>query len=157
MPNYPDREPRDEHEASARAESPAIELNILLEFHRLEEYGPYISIEDADEGPSYRIESDDGQQNYWGSVWLTPYDPKLYWIATGRTTNERGEETESFHKHPFDTRQNALLYILEKFRDNGFAPHCEWTEWKDTGNGVEERECLLCPKVEVRYLEDLEE
>ena len=155
MPNYPDRTPKDEHEANARARSPAIELNILLEVHGLEEYGPYISIEDADEGPSYSIESDDYPQSYAATVWLTPYDPKLYWIAKGWTTNEQGEEVR-FGKHRFDTRQNALLYILEKFRDNGFAPHCEWTEWKNTGGGVQERECRLCPKVEVRNLEDLE-
>ena len=74
MPNYPDRTPRDEHEANARAMSPEIELNILLESHRLEEYGPYISIEDTD-SPSYRIESDDEQQSYVASVWLTPYNP----------------------------------------------------------------------------------
>ena len=156
MPNYPDRTPSDEHEAEARATSPEVELNILLEFHQLEEYGPYISIEDADEGPSYRIESDDDQQNYSASVWLPQVYPKTYWIASGWTTNEQGEKAE-FHRYPFDTRQNALLYILEKFRYNGFAPHCEWTEWTNTGGGVQERECLLCPKVEVRNLEDLEE
>ncbi len=152
MPNYPHRTPRDEHEANARAKSPDIELNILLEVHCLEEYGPYISIEDADEGPSYRIESDDDQQDYSASVWLTPYNPKLYWIVSGWTTNEQGEK-EKFHEDHFDTRQNALLYILEKFRDNGFVPHCEWTEWTNTVRGMEERECLLCPKVEVRDLE----
>ena len=75
--------------------------------------------------------------------------PKLYWIVSGWTTNEQGEKAE-FDKHYFDTRQHALLYILEKFRDNGFSPHCEWTEWTNRGKGVEERECLLCPKVEVR-------
>ena len=75
MPNYPDRRPSNEHEANARAKSPELELNILLEAHGLEEYGPYISIEDADEGPSYRIESDDDQENYAASVWLTPYNP----------------------------------------------------------------------------------
>ena len=153
MPNYPDRRPRDEHEASARAQSPAIELNILLEVHCLEEYGPYISIEDADGGPSYRIESGDHQQNYSASVWLTPYNPKLYWIATGWTTNEKGEKKE-FNEYYFDTRHNALLYALKEFRDNGFAPHCEWTDWNDTRSGVEERECLLCPKVEVRVVEE---
>ncbi len=152
MPNYPDRGPRDEHEANARAKSPEIELNIFLEVHCLEEYGPFISIEDADEGPSYRIESGDDQQNYTASVWLTPYNPKLYWIATGWTTNEKREKVE-FNEYYFDTRHNALLYVLKQFRDNGFAPHCEWTEWKDTGKGIEERECLLCPKVEVRVLE----
>ncbi len=154
MPNYPDRTPSDEHEANARATSPAVELDILLEFHHLEEYGPYISIEDAGVGPSYQIKSDDDQQNYSASVWLTPYDPKLYWIASVRGTKE---EKPVLHKYPFDTRQNALLYILERFRDSGFAPHCEWTEWTNTGEGVQERECLLCPKVEVRNLEDLEE
>ena len=152
MPNYPDRRPSDEHEANARAKSPDIELNILLEVHCLEEYGPYISIKDADEGPSYRIESDDDQQNYSASVWLTPYNPKLYWIATVWTTNEQGEKSD-FHKDHFDSRQNALLYVLEGFRNNGFIPHCEWTEWKNTGRGVEERECLLCPKLEVRDLD----
>ncbi len=154
MPNYPDRTPKDEHEANARANSPEIELNILLEVHGLEEYSPYISIGDSDEGPSYRIESDDYPQSYAASVWLTPYDPKLYWIASvwGAALGEKAP----FHEPNFDTRQNALLYILEKFRDNGFVPHCEWTEWKTTGEGVEERECLLCPKVEVRNLEDLE-
>ena len=152
MPNYPDRTPTDEHEANARAKSPDIELNILLEVHCLEEYGPYISIEDA-ESPSYSIESDDEQQSYVATVWLNPYNPKLYWIVTGWTTNEQGEKAE-FHKYYFDTRQRALLYILEKFRDNGFAPHCEWTEWTNTREGVEERECLLCHKVEVRYLEE---
>ena len=151
MPNYPDRRPSDEHEAKARAESPVVELNILLDFHGLQEYHPYISIDDA-EFPNYRIESDDEQQSYAASVWLTPYNPKLYWIASGWTTNEQGEKAE-FHRDYFDTRQNALLYILEKFRDNGFTPHCEWTEWTNTGKGVEERECLLCPKVEVRDLE----
>ena len=151
MPNYPDRRPSDEHEAKARAESPVVELNILLDFHGLQAYHPYISIEDA-EFPNYRIESGDEQQSYAASVWLTPYNPKLYWIASGWTTNEQGEKAE-FHRDYFDTRQNALLYILEKFRDNGFAPHCEWTEWTNTREGVEERECLLCPKVEVRYLE----
>ena len=150
MPNYPNRRPRDEHEANARAKSPEIELDILLEFHHLEEYGPYISIEDA-ESPSYRIESDDEQQSYVASVWLTPYNPKLYWIASGWTTNEQGEKAQ-FHKHYSDTRQNALLYILEEFRDNGFNPHCEWTEWTKKREGVEERECRLCPKVEVRVL-----
>ena len=80
MPNYPDRTPRDEHEANVRAMSPVFELNVLLESHRLEEYGPYISIEDA-ESPSYRIESDDEQQSYVASVWLNPYNPKLYWIG----------------------------------------------------------------------------
>ena len=156
MPPYPDRRPKHEYEANARAESPDIELNILLEFHHLEEYGPYISIEDADDGgPSYRIESDDDQQNYSASVWLTPYNPKLYWIATGWTTNEKGEK-EEFNKQYFDTRQNALLYILKEFRDSGFAPRCEWSEWTNTAGGVQERECLLCPKVEVRNLEDLE-
>ena len=153
MLNYPDRTPSDEHEAKARATSPEVELNILLEVHCLEEYGPYIRIEDADEGPSYRVESDDDQQNYSASVWLTPYNPKLYWIATGWTTDEQGKK-EEFERHYFDTRQNALLYILEKFRDNGFAPHCEWTEWTNTREGVQERECILCPKVEVRYLEE---
>ena len=152
MPNYPDRRPSDEREAKARAESPVVELNILLDFHGLQEYHPYISIEDA-EFPNYRIESDDEQQSYVGSVWLTPYSPKLYWIASGWTTNEQGEKAE-FHRDYFDTRQNALLYMLEKFRDNGFAPHYEWTEWTNTREGVEERECLLCPKVEVRYLEE---
>ena len=98
------------------------------------------------------IESDDEQQSYAASVWLTPYNPKLYWIVSGWTTNEQGEKAE-FHKDYFDTRQNAVLYILERFRDNGFSPHCEWTEWTNTGKGVEERECLLCPKVEVRDLE----
>ena len=150
MPNYPDRRPSDEHEANARATSPEVELNILLEFHHVEEYGPYISIVDA-ESPSYRIESDDEQQSYTASVWLTPYNPKLYWIVSGWTTNEQGVKAE-FHKHYFDTRQNALLYILEKFRDNGFSPYCEWTEWTNASKGVEERECLLCPKVEVRDL-----
>ena len=67
--------PRDEHEANARAKSPEVELSVLLEFHRLEEYGPYISIEDV-ESPSYQIESDDEQQRYAASVWLTPYNPK---------------------------------------------------------------------------------
>ena len=156
MPNYPDRTPRNEDQAKARAGAPAFELDLFLEFHGLEEYGPYISIEDDDEGHSYRIESDDYPQSYAGSVWLSPIYPRLYWIATGRTTNEQGE-TAPFHKNPFDTRQNALLYILKKFRDNGFVPHCEWTEWTNTGPGVEERECLLCPKVEIRYPEDLEE
>lgn len=110
----------DEQEANARAHSPEVELNILLEYHRLEEYSPYISIEDA-ESPSYRIESDDEQQSFVATVWLTPYNPKLYWIVSGWTTNEHGEKAE-FHKDSFDTRQNALLYVLEKFRDNGFAP-----------------------------------
>ena len=151
MPNYPDRRPSDEREANARATSPEVELNILLEFHRLEEYGPYISIEDA-ESPSYRIESDDEQQSYAAGVWLTPYNPKLYWIVSGWATNEKGEKVE-FHKDYFDTRQNALLYALKTFRDRGLSPHCEWTDWTDTGKGVEERECLLCPKVEVRDLE----
>ena len=151
MPNYPDRTPRDEHEANARAMSPEVELNVLLEFHCLEEYGPYISIEDV-ESPSYRILSDDEQQSYVASVWLTPYNPKLYWIVSGWTTNEQGEKAK-FHEDSFDSRQHALLYILEKFRDNGFAPHCEWTEWTNTGKGVGERKCLLCPKVEVRVLE----
>ena len=151
MPNYPDRTPRDEHEGNAKAMSPEVELNVLLEFHRLEEYGPYISIEDV-ESPTYRIVSDDGQQSYVASVWLTPYNPRLYWVVSGWTTNEQGEKAE-FHEDSFDTRQHALLYILEKFRDNGFAPHCEWTEWTNTRKGVEERECLLCPKVEVRVLE----
>ena len=149
MPNYPDREPRDEREANARAKSPGVELNILLDVHGLEEYGPYISIED-EEYPAYRVASDDDEQSYSASVWLTPYNPRLYWIATGWTTNDRGEK-EEFTKYYFDTRHNALLYILEKFRDNGFTPHCEWTEWK-TGIGVEERECLLCPKVEIHDL-----
>ncbi len=72
MPNYPDRRPSDEHEAKARAESPVVELNILLDFHGLQEYHP-----------NYRIESDDEQQSYAASVWLTPYNPKLYWIASG--------------------------------------------------------------------------
>ena len=152
MSNFPDRRPSDEHEAKARAESPVIELNILLDFHGLQEYHPYISIED-EECPNYRIGTDDEQQSYAASVWLTPYDPKLYWIASGWTTNEQGEKAE-FHRYYFDTRQNALLYILEKFRDNGFTPHCEWTEWNNSREGVEERECLLCPKVEVRYLEE---
>ena len=151
MPKYPDRRPSDEHEANARATSPDVELNILLEFHQLEEYGPYISIEDS-ESPSYHIESDDEQQSYAASVSLTPFNPKLYWIASGWTTNEQGEKAE-FHRDHFDTRQNALLYVLEKFRDNKFAPHCEWTEWMNKREGVEERECLLCPKVEVRVLE----
>ena len=150
MPNYPNRTPSDEHEANARARSPEVELNVLLAFHRLEEYSPYISIEDA-ESPSYRIECDDGQQSYMASVWLTPYNPKMFWIVSGWTINEKGEKAE-FHKYYFDTRQNALLYVLEKFRDNGFAPHCEWTEWTNTDKGVEERECLLCPKAEVRDL-----
>ena len=149
MPNYPDRRPKDEHEANARSKSPEIELNILLEVHGLEEYGPYISIEDEDL-PGYHVGSGDKQQSYEATVWLTPYNPKLYWIATGWTTNDQREKVE-FHKHYFDTRQNALLYILEKFRENGFAPHCEWTEWKDKGNGAEERECRLCPEAEVRY------
>ena len=154
MPNYPDRSPSTEEEAKARAESPAIELELFLEFHGLEEYGPYISIEDADEGPSYHIESDDDQENYMGSVWLPQVYTKTYWRATvwGSALGEKAP----FHKPDFDTRQNALLYILEKLRDNGFAPHCEWTEWKNTSEGVEERECLLCPKVEIRYPEDLE-
>ena len=154
MPNYPDRTPRDEHEAHARARSPEIELSILLEFHGLEEYGPYISIEDADDGPSYRIESDDDQQNYMGSAWLPQVYPRTYWRATiwGSALGEKAP----FHEINFDTRQNALLYIIEKLKGYGFVPHCEWTEWKTTGEGVEERECLLCPKVEVRYLEDLE-
>ena len=152
MPNYPDRTPDDEHEAKARAKSPIIELNILLDFHGLQEYHPYITIEDA-EFPSYRIESDDEQESYVANVWLTPYNPKLYWIASGWTTNEQGEKVE-FNRYDFDTRQNALLHILEKFRDSGFAPHCEWTEWTDTRNGGKERECLLCPKVEVRYHEE---
>ena len=153
MPNYPDRRPEDEHEASARVHSPEIELNIFLEAHCLEEYGPYISIEDTfDGGPSYRIESDEGQQNYWASVWLTPYNPKLYWIATGGTINEKGEKKE-FTEYYFDTRYNALLYVLEQFRDSGFAPPCEWTEWKESRSGAEERQCLLCPKVETRILE----
>ena len=151
MSNYPDRRPSDEHEAKARAESPVVELNILLDFHGLQEYHPYISIDDAD-FPSYRIESDDEQQSYAASVWLTPYNPKLYWIATGWTTDEKGEK-EEFNRYYFDTRHNALLYVLGEFRDHGFVPHCEWTEWKDTGKGAEERECLLCPKVEVRDLE----
>ncbi len=153
MPNYPHRAPKDQHEANSRSRSPEIELNILLEVHHLEEYGPYISIEDSDEGPCYRIESDDNQQSYVASVWLTPFNPELYWIATGWTTNEKGEKGE-FNEYNFDTRQNALLYVIKKFRDNGFAPQCEWTEWNDTGRGAEERECLLCPKVEVRYLEE---
>ena len=151
MPNYPDRRPSDKHEAKARAESPVVELNILLDFHGLQEYHPYISIEDA-EFPNYRIESDDEQQSYAASVWLTPYNPELYWIVSGWTTNEHGEK-EEFHKDCFDTRQTALIYILEKFRDNGFSPDCEWTEWINTGRGVEKRECLLCPKEEVRVLE----
>lgn len=151
MPNYPDRRPSDEHEANARANSPVVELNILLDFHGLQEYHPYIRIED-EEFPNYQIESDDEQQSYAASVWLTPFNPKLYWIALGWTTNDQGDK-EEFHRYYFDTRQNALLYILEKFRDNGFAPHCEWTEWMNTREGVEERECLLCPKVEVRYIE----
>ncbi len=157
MPNYPDRTPSDENEANGRAKSPGIELNVLLEAHDLEEYGPYISIEDAEyEGPSYRIESDDDQQHYSGSVWLPKLYPKTYWIASGWTTNEQGE-TAYFHEYQIDTRQNALLYILKKFRDNGFVPHCEWTEWTNRSEGVEERECLLCPKVEVRSIEDLGE
>ena len=45
MPNYPDRRPSDEHDVKARAESPVVELNILLDFHGLQEYHPYISIE----------------------------------------------------------------------------------------------------------------
>ena len=152
MPNYPDRTPIGEHEANARAESPDIELNILLEVHCLEEYGPYISIEDA-ESPSYHIESDDEQESYVATVLLSSYNPKLYWIATGWTTNEKGEN-EEFHRYYFDTRQHALLYILEKFRNNGFSPGCEWTEWTTNADrGIEERECLLCPKVEVRDLD----
>ncbi len=155
---FPDREPRNEDEAKARAKSPDIEVNILLEFHGMEEYGPYIRIEDGYDGPSYRIESDGDHPKYMASVWLSPVYPKTYWIATVTvpTTNAQGE-TATFHEHPFDTRHNALLYVLKQLRDNGFAPHCEWTEWKDTGNGVQERECLLCPKMEVRHLEDLED
>ena len=153
---FPDREPRDEHEAKARAKSPDIEVNILLEIHGMEEYGPYISIED-DEGPSYQIKSDDYPHSYMASVWLSPVYPNTYWIATVTVpTNEQGK-TATFHEHPFDTRHNALLYVLKQLRDNGFVPHCEWTEWKDTGNGVQERECLLCPKMEIRHLEDLED
>ena len=156
MPNYPDRSPSNEHEAKARAKSPETELYLLLKFHRLEEYDPYIRIEDDDDfGHSYRIEGDDDQQHYAGSVWLSPIY-QMYWIASGRTTNEQGKTAE-FHEPNFDTRQNALLYILKKFRDNGFVPHCEWAEWKNTREGEEERICLLCPKVEVRYLEDLGE
>ena len=108
------------------------------------------------EDPPTRFKSDDDQQNYSASVWLPPYFQEPYWIASGWTTNEQEEKAE-FHRNSFDTRQNALLYILERFRDSGFAPHCEWTEWTNTGGGVQERECLLCPKVEVRNLEDLEE
>ena len=93
MPNYPDRTPRDVHEANARARSPEVELNVFLEFHRLEEYGPYISIED-EEFPSYRIESDDEQKSYAAGVGLTPYNPGLYWIASGWAINEQGEKTE---------------------------------------------------------------
>ena len=111
MPNYPDRRPSDEREAKARAESPVVELNILLDFHGLQEYHPYISIEDA-EFPNYRIESDDEQQSYVGSVWLTPYNPKLYWIASGWTTNEQGEKAE-FHRDitliPGKTRYSICL------------------------------------------------
>ena len=152
MPNYPDRRPKNEDEVKARARSTEIELNILLAVHGLEEYSPYISIDD-EEHPSYHIESGDKQQSYAASVWLTPFQPWLYWIATGWTTNEQGEKTD-FQKYNFDTRQNALLFILKKFQENGFAPRCEWTQWKDNGNGGEERECRLCPKVEVRYLEE---
>lgn len=151
MPNYPDRTLVDEHEANSRAKSPEVELNILLEFHGLEEYGPYISIEDA-ESPSYHIESDDENQSFAASVWLTPYNPKLYWIASGWTINEQGEKGE-FQEYHFDTRQHALLYILQKFREVGFAPRCEWTKWTSTNTGVEKRECTLCPKAEVRVLE----
>ncbi len=151
MPNYPDRTPSDEDEAKARAESPIVELNILLDFHGLQEYHPYITIEDA-EFPNYRIESDDEQQSYSASVWLTPYNPELYWIASGWTTDEQGEKVD-FHRYGFDTRQSALLYILGKFRGHGFAPRCEWTEWTNTREDMQERECLLCPKVEVRVLE----
>ena len=152
MANYPDRTPRGEYEVNARAKSPEIELNVLLDFHGLEEYHPYISI--WDEGlPNYRIESDDEQQSYAASVWLSEVYPG-HWIVDGWTTSEGGEQ-EKFHKYPFDTRQNGLLYVLEVFRNHGFAPRCRWTEWRNTSEGVEERECLLCPKVEVRYLDDV--
>ena len=75
------------------------------------------------------------------------------WWQAGVRPNQHHTEKTKLHKDSFDTRQHALLYILNKFRDSGFSPHCEWTEWTNTGKGVEERKCLLCPKVEVRVLE----